>query len=129
MKKVFIYNILIFIFLNAFLLGAEKRVYITDRVSSNQLIIDGEIEDEAWNRVEWAGDFIQRTPYENETPTQETKFKILYDDKNIYFGFRAYDSDPSKITSITAPRDWFPGDWVEVNIDSYFDKRTAFSLL
>jgi len=128
MKKNFIFLIFIFfIFLNAFLLGAEKRVYITDRVSSNQLIIDGEIEDEVWNRVEWAGDFIQRTPYENEAPSQETRFKILYDDKNLYFGFRAYDTDPSKITSITAPRDWFPGDWVEVNIDSYFDKRTAFS--
>jgi len=127
MKKVFVYNILFLFFLNGFLFCTEKRVYFTDRVSSDEIIIDGKIDDEAWNKVEWAGDFIQRTPYENEAPSQETKLKILYDDKNIYFGFRAFDTDPSKITSITAPRDWFPGDWVEVNIDSYFDKRTAFS--
>ncbi|MBC8385270.1 MAG: carbohydrate binding family 9 domain-containing protein [Candidatus Cloacimonetes bacterium] len=96
-------------------------------MGTKKLVIDGKIDDEIWNKVEWSGDFVQRTPYENEKPSQETKLKILYDDKNIYFGFRAYDTDPSKITSITAPRDWFPGDWVEVNIDSYFDKRSAFS--
>jgi len=127
MKKLVIFLLILMLFSVIKAETQEKRIYQTARSGSEKPVIDGKIDDEVWNKVEWAGDFIQRTPYENETPSQETKFKILYDDRNIYFGFRAYDSDPSKITSITAPRDWFPGDWVEVNIDSYFDKRTAFS--
>jgi len=105
----------------------KKRIYNTTRLSEEVLVIDGKVTDEAWDIVDWSGDFIQRQPNENVVPTQETKFKILYDDKNIYLCFRAYDKDPSQITSITSPRDWFPGDWIEVNIDSHFDKRTAFS--
>ncbi|HHE37320.1 MAG TPA: hypothetical protein ENL20_01965, partial [Candidatus Cloacimonetes bacterium] len=127
MKKIVIILLIIIIFSAINAATQEKRIYQTARLGSEKPVIDGKVDEEVWNSVEWTGDFIQRTPYENEAPTQETKFKILYDDKNIYLGFRAYDKDPSKITSITAPRDWFPGDWVEVNIDSYFDKRTAFS--
>ena len=37
------------------------------------------------------------------------------------------DSDPEQIDNILSRRDGFPGDWVEVNIDSYHDHRTAFS--
>ena len=41
--------------------------------------------------------------------------------------YRAFDPEPAKIGNILARRDNFPGDWVEINIDSYHDHRTAFS--
>ncbi|MGB3801466.1 MAG: DUF5916 domain-containing protein, partial [Lewinella sp.] len=58
---------------------------------------------------------------------QETRLKILYDDRNLYVAFRCLDSEPDKIEQRMGRRDQFPGDWVEINIDSYHDKRTAFS--
>lgn len=90
-------------------------------------MMDGRLDDPAWDRVEWGGDFIQRDPYEGKKPSQETAFKILYDDKYIYVGIRAYDTEPDKIVHRLTRRDHFDGDWVEINIDSYFDQRTAFS--
>jgi len=42
-------------------------------------------------------------------------------------GVRAFDTEPKKIDARMARRDNFAGDWVEINIDSYFDHRTAFS--
>ena len=89
--------------------------------------INGMLEDDAWNLVEWGGDYIEWQPDENTPPSYQTKFKILYDSKNLYIGVRCYDSEPDKIVKRLSRRDGFDGDWVEFNIDSYFDKRTAFS--
>lgn len=104
----------------------EKRFYDTQRVNGEAPMIDGRLDDPAWDLVDWTGDFIQREPADGEPPTQQTEFKVLYDDNALYFAFRAHD-DPELVTSMLARRDWFPGDWVEVNIDSYFDRITAFS--
>ena len=67
-------------------------------------------------------------PRTREQPASvQTKFKILYDDKNLYILFKNFDPEPDKIVSRMSRRDGFEGDLVEVNIDSYNDKRTAFS--
>nr|WP_321414579.1 DUF5916 domain-containing protein [uncultured Allomuricauda sp.] len=89
--------------------------------------INGVLEDEAWKLVEWGGDYIESQPDENTPPSYQTQFKILYDSKNLYIGVRCFDDEPDKIVKRLSRRDGFDGDWVEFNIDSYFDKRTAFS--
>jgi hypothetical protein len=103
-----------------------KKIYNT-KFTPKAPQIDGVMDDECWNLVEWGGSFTQTQPYENKPPTQETAFKILYDDNNLYVFIRAYDTEPEKISRIMTRRDNFTGDMVEINIDSYFDKQTAFS--
>jgi hypothetical protein len=103
------------------------KIYQTTAVKNNPPVIDGSLDDEAWNLVEWGGDFTQRQPDDGKKPTQGTEFKILYDDRNLYVGIRAWDSEPEKIVKRMSRRDGFDGDWVELNLDSYYDKRTAFS--
>ncbi|SNQ44892.1 DUF5916 domain-containing protein [Cellulophaga lytica] len=105
-----------------------KRVYTTNSVENKKSpVIDGYLTDAAWNNVEWQGDFVEWRPDENTSPTQPTKFKIVYDDKFLYVAFKCYDADLDKIEKRLSRRDGFQGDWVEINIDSYNDKRTAFS--
>ncbi|MEM0993811.1 MAG: DUF5916 domain-containing protein [Bacteroidota bacterium] len=99
----------------------------TTKKTKLPLQIDGQLTDEAWTVVEWAGDYQQLQPDDNAPPTYQTAFKVLYDDNYLYFGFRCYDDEPEKIVKRMSRRDGFDGDWIEVNIDSYFDKRTAFS--
>ncbi|MEM7101477.1 MAG: DUF5916 domain-containing protein [Bacteroidota bacterium] len=105
----------------------EKKVYTTKAIEGEPPKIDGILDDPIWETVEWGGDFTQWQPYEKEAPTQETSFKILYDDKTLYVAFRCHDQEPAKIVKRMSRRDGFEGDWVEINIDSYFDQRTAFS--
>ncbi|MBC8366439.1 carbohydrate binding family 9 domain-containing protein, partial [bacterium] len=105
---------------------AEKRSYTTTRTDEAPRI-DGNIDESVWNKVNWTGDFLQRDPVEGVSPTGQTAFKILYDDENLYLAYHAKDPEPDKLASIMSRRDHFPGDWVEVNIDSYHDGRTAFS--
>jgi hypothetical protein len=90
-------------------------------------VIDGDLSDIQWEQVEWGGSFTQREPFEGEAPTQQTQFKILYDDNTFYIAYRCFDSDPDQIVSRMSRRDGFAGDWVEINIDSRHDKRTGFS--
>lgn len=90
--------------------------------------IDGLRDDPAWEQVEWAGgDFRQRQPDKGKPASVATRFKVLYDAKNIYVLIHALDPEPDKIIKRMSRRDGFEGDMVEINFDSYNDMRTAFS--
>lgn len=105
-----------------------KRVYVTKPLNANKApIIDGILDDKSWDIIEWEGDFIEWIPDENTPPSQQSKFKILYDEKNLYVAYRCYDTEPEKIEKRLSRRDGFAGDRIAIVIDSYHDKRTAFS--
>ena len=127
LKAIFICLVLIFEISACFSQdNTEKKIYETT-FTQTAPVIDGLMNDECWDLVEWSGNFTQTDPAENKPPSQDTKFKILYDNDNLYVFFRAFDTEPSKISKIVTRRDNFTGDMVEINIDSYFDKQTAFS--
>ncbi|WP_299187351.1 DUF5916 domain-containing protein [uncultured Aquimarina sp.] len=106
----------------------KKRIYTTKPLNGSEApTINGLIEESSWDLVEWSGDFIENEPDENTPPSQQTKFKILYDQKYLYIAYRCYDTEPEKIEKRLSRRDGFAGDWVEINLDSYHDKRTGFS--
>lgn len=103
-----------------------KKRYDTKRLSST-ITLDGVPNEEAWNQVEWGGNFTQWQPNEGKAPSQPTQFKILYDNKFLYVAYNCIDSTPNLIEKRMGRRDAFPGDFVEINIDSYHDQRTGFS--
>tara|TARA_R110002049_G_scaffold70367_13_gene181835 strand:+ start:54 stop:2705 length:2652 start_codon:yes stop_codon:yes gene_type:complete len=106
----------------------DKRVYTTKSVDDlGAITIDGVLDDDAWNEVEWANDYIEFEPDNGTAPTEQTKMKIVYDANNLYVAFKCYQKDPKTIERRMGRRDDFPGDWVEINIDSYGDDRTGFS--
>ncbi|MEQ6166469.1 MULTISPECIES: DUF5916 domain-containing protein [unclassified Ekhidna] len=106
---------------------SEERKSYTTAWREGEIVLDGKLDDDAWDKVEWGGDFVGHRPDFNVEPYQQTKFKILYDAKFLYVGIRALDTEPEQIVKRMSRRDGFDGDFVEINIDSYNDKRTAFS--
>ena len=104
-----------------------KKTYSTAPLGSHNIAIDGILDDAGWDLVEWTGDFTVQHPNNGEEPKRQTQFKVLYDSDNIYVGFRCFHEDPSKIENRLSRRDNFPGDWIEIHFDSYYDKSTAFS--
>ena len=103
-----------------------KRIYTTKRLKKLP-VIDGAINEDAWNAVVWSSDFTQKDPDEGKPPTYQTKFKVMYDEKHLYVAIRALDNEPDLIQKRLSRRDGFAGDRVNVIIDSYHDKRTAFA--
>lgn len=90
-------------------------------------VIDGSIEEDAWQAGEWQGDFTQFEPLNGALPTQKTEFAVLFDDNNIYVAIRAWDTNPDSIVRRIARRDNGDGDFVGIGFDSYHDKQTAFA--
>ncbi len=126
---------LLFLFLALFIFSAQsatpdsvqvKKKYFT-KLLTGSITLDGSPTEEAWNAVEWGGDFTQYQPNGGKPPSQNTNFKILYDTKFLYIAYRCHDAAPDSIIKRMGRRDEFPGDWVEINIDSYHDQRSAFS--
>ena len=44
-----------------------KKKYFTQRLTGT-ITLDGNLKEEAWNAVEWGGDFIQFQPNEGKAP-------------------------------------------------------------
>jgi len=103
------------------------KQYFPVKITQSEIKIDGILEDKAWQGVPYADDFVQFNPVEGVSPSEPTRFKVAYDEANIYIGIQAQDSDPSAIVSrVTRRDDIDDSDFIFIAIDSYFDHRTAF---
>ena len=97
-------------------------------VKTSTPVIDGIFHDEEWNYGGKATGFIQMDPKEGEPCTQKTEVYFLYDDKNLYVGFKCYDSEPDKVLTAISGRDELrASDYVEIMLDTFHDKRNAYS--
>ncbi|HZK95655.1 MAG TPA: DUF5916 domain-containing protein, partial [Prolixibacteraceae bacterium] len=106
-----------------------KKEYYALQCDTTDISIDGKLNDPAWLKANWQDDFIQYQPSEGKAPGQKTDFAILLDENFIYVGFKAWDTNPDSIVQRLSRRDEMDGDFVAVQFDSYFDKRTAFSFM
>jgi len=90
--------------------------------------IDGRLDDAAWALAPAQGNFIQREPNAGAPISERTEFKVLYDDRKIYFGLWAFDSDPNGIRASEYKRDsgLAKGDQMRIVIDTFHDRRNGF---
>lgn len=90
--------------------------------------IDGRLDDEAWSAGPVSGNFVQREPHPGAPSSERTQFRILYDDRKLYFGIWAFDSDPAGIHATEMKRDsgLNKGDRIAIVIDTFFDRRNGF---
>jgi len=126
MKTVFFMVLMLLMMLGSLLPQEQKQIYHTKHINPHPPELNGFSDDPCWDKVEWESGFIQSQPYENSAPSQPTRFKIMYDEKNVYAFIRAFDNEPGKIERRVSRRDQTDGDTVYLMLDSYFDKRTAF---
>ena len=91
--------------------------------------IDGLINETAWTAADVLADFYQQEPKEGETASEKTEIRVLFDDNNIYFGIRAFDSEPSKINAREFVRDsaFANDDKVEIILDTFESFAVRFA--
>jgi len=90
--------------------------------------IDGRLDDAVWEPAPVQGNFIQREPSPGAPISERTEFRVLYDDRKIYFALWAYDSDPRGIRASEWKRDssLAKGDQMRIVIDTFHDRRNGF---
>jgi hypothetical protein len=109
-------------------LAGTPRVYFATRINDKPKI-DGKLNDVCWKTGAWEGGFTQQIPNQGKSPSQKTDFKILYDNNNLYVGFKCYDKGPGKIRPILGRRDDDVGDAIGIALDSYNDNQTAYEFI
>ncbi len=90
--------------------------------------LDGRLDDDAWGKAEAGSGFKVLEPDRGTIPSEETVFKVAYDEHAIYFGVACLEKDPSKVTARLSRRDRFSNsDIVSVYIDPYLDRTTGYN--
>jgi hypothetical protein len=102
-----------------------KKQYGAIQISTPP-VIDGVLDDQAWQSGEWTGGFTQNQPYNGKPETQRTEFKIVFDDNNLYVAIKAFDTAPDSIVNRLTRRDEADGDLAGIILDSFHDLRTGF---
>ncbi|MEW6368386.1 MAG: DUF5916 domain-containing protein [Acidobacteriota bacterium] len=107
----------------------EANGNVIPRIAS-PVVIDGILDDEAWNSA-WVGELkYEVSPGENTPAPVRTEVLVMYDERNAYFGFRASDPNPEHIRCHIKDRDnLWADDWVGVILDTFNDERRSYDLL
>jgi hypothetical protein len=90
--------------------------------------IDGDFNEPDWQDAKPVGQFTQVEPDAGKPMTQPTEVRILYNQKNIYFGFTCFDSDISRLVANEMRRDarnLHENDNIFLILDTYNDKRSG----
>jgi hypothetical protein len=112
--------------------SAQAQAGATDMTATSiagtaSIVVDGELNDEGWQQAVPVTTFVQRDPLEGAAPSFETEARVVYDSSAIYVGVRAFDADPARIIGFLTRRDaGSASDWIQLYIDSYYDRRTAY---
>ncbi|MGN7810702.1 DUF5916 domain-containing protein [Flavobacterium sp. 22076] len=124
MKKL----IFLSLFLSVFFGYSQKKALQAKSISQN-ISIDGKLDENAWENAAIASDFITLEP-DNGKPVPEgkkTEVKILYDNDAIYIGAKMFDDEPDKILKEISQRDNFgTADLFGVFINGFNDGQQDF---
>ena len=96
--------------------------------TSIPIVIDGSLDESAWEAASPASGFIQNEPHEGEPATFDTLVKVVYDNDYLYLGVLALDDDPDRIrlTDITRDFNISSGDAFGVVLDTFLDHRNGY---
>ena len=70
----------------------QREFKFTIKETKVAIKLDGVMDEAAWNTVEAVTNFKKKFPNDIGDAKKQTEVKYLFDDKNIYFGFKVYDS-------------------------------------
>ncbi|SMO33307.1 hypothetical protein SAMN06265218_10172 [Fodinibius sediminis] len=108
----------------------QKQVNAYQLDASEEVALDGRVEEGFWKKVEPATGFRQQEPNEGARATEQTEVRIAYDEEYLYLGVILYDSNPSGIKANQKRRDVrIVADerftWI---FDTFNDQRSAYFL-
>ncbi|MBL4819428.1 MAG: carbohydrate binding family 9 domain-containing protein [Gammaproteobacteria bacterium] len=79
---------------------AAMKEFRVARISTPP-VIDGKLDDAAWQQAVVITDFHQISPGDGTPPSELTELYVVYDDDALYIAARMYDSEPELISAPT----------------------------
>ncbi len=104
----------------------QKNFQLNIKPTTEQIKIDGILDEPVWAIAELAKDFHKKYPNDIGESQRKTEVRLTYDDKNIYFGFKVYDSGTAVEQSLKRDIGHDGGDGVAVMLDPLNQKTNGF---
>ncbi|OFW18023.1 MAG: hypothetical protein A3F69_03275 [Acidobacteria bacterium RIFCSPLOWO2_12_FULL_66_10] len=93
------------------------------------LMLDGRLDEDVYEAVPAAGDFIEQLPRSGVPATEQSEVWVFFDDRNLYISARCYDSHPEREVVNELRRDnsnLVQNESISLILDTFYDRRTAF---
>lgn len=109
-------------------LGVNEADYgLNVRRSIGPIVLDGRLDEAAWDKADTVSNFWQFFPYDTIRAGARTRVRVLFDAEFLYIAAECYQPRRYVVTSLK--RDFARGqsDLFEVNIDPFGDKLNGFN--
>ena len=108
---------------------AHLNRIVTAVRTTEDIALDGRLDEAAWRLATPATDFVQKVPVTGRLETERTEVRFLYDAENLYIGVICFDSDVSGLTVNDLEQDFSnrSSDNIHIAIDSLHERRSSFT--
>ena len=104
----------------------QKGFQYNIQPASHKIKIDGVLDEGAWTSTEIANRFNKKFPNDIGEAKQQTEVRITYDNENIYFAFKVYDSGTALIKGLKRDIGHDGSDGVGIILDPQNKKTNGF---
>jgi hypothetical protein len=96
--------------------------------ATDQIRVDGVLDEPVWQRASAAGDFLQRDPDNGAPATERTEVRVVYDADRLVLGVTLHDSEPGRLLGHQLQRDqsFDADDSFMWTIDTFLDGRSGY---
>lgn len=110
------------------LLAASVAAQLTAVATDTAPVIDGRLDDAAWQGAPESTAFTQKFPREGATPTERTSVRVVYDRDAVYVGIDCEQRSAPVVRRLTRRDRVVEADWVSIAIDARSDGVRAVEL-
>ncbi len=104
----------------------QQNYQLTIQSTKNTMRIDGILDEPIWASLKPISNFKKKYPNDIGEAKRQTEVLCTYDDKNLYFAFKAYDSGEAIIQSLKRDIGHDGSDGVGIVIDPLNQKTNGF---
>jgi len=91
--------------------------------------IDGQLDDQIWQRATRLSGFVQVRPLDGAPATEETEIWVAFDSRNLYFAMHAHYTDPRIARTNRVDRDQTRNDdTIALYFDTFLDQQRTYVL-
>ena len=92
-----LYLVLFILSIPVFKLAAQPEIEAI--LTESQIIFDGMVNEQAWEKASTISNFTQRELNYGEPISERTEVAVVFDNNNLYIGVWCYQNDASKIVA------------------------------
>jgi hypothetical protein len=109
--------------------GLSGQVYSIRKTQEN-IIIDGNLTEDIWQKAQLEGGFIQHFPYDTSAALTQTRFMLTFDEHRLYAAFICINRNPDKpfvVQSLKRDFSITQSDAVVLTLSPFADGQNGFS--